>query len=148
MFRSMSFKELSAWIMMGICVVAGAAYALVCYFHFAATGEWIVPLVPFVVLSLFMVILSIPTHIVAAILKRDTANEGEDERDIAIRHKAGYLSGLCLGFTVIFALVLSVVSTNPFLLFHMIVGCLVISQIVEYGAQITSYRRMSAIGVA
>jgi hypothetical protein len=148
MLKTMSFKELSAWIMMGICLIAGAAYALVCYFHFAATGEWIVPLVPFVLLSIITILLSIPTHIVAAILKRETANEAEDERDIAIRHKAGYMSGLCLGFTVVAALVLTVLNTNPFLLFHMIVACLVISQVVEYGAQIISYRRMSAIGEA
>ncbi len=148
MFRTMSFKETSAWIMMTICVVAGAAYAAICVGHHVETGEWIIPIAPFAVLTVIMIILSVPAHILAAIVKRDTANDPADERDDFIRYKAGFMSGNLLGLLLLLTLILFVLNTNAFLLFHVVMSCLVISQIVEYGLQIAAYRTMSAMGDA
>ncbi len=148
MLKTISFKELSAWIMMGITLLAGGAYAAICIWYRTTTGEWIVPFVPFVVLTVIMILLSVPTHIIAAIIKRETANDPDDERDDMIRYKAGYMSGNLLALFLLMTLIAFVLNTHAFLLFHVIMACLVFSQIIEYALQIAGYRNMSAIGDA
>lgn len=148
MFQTLSFKELSAWVMACACLVSGGVYYLILNSVWQETGEWIVPIVPFIAMTVILIVLSVFGHIIAAIIMRSSANEGSDERDKAIRQKAGYVSGYILGGTVLVVLLASMFNPNGFLIFHAVFGCLLLSQIAEYVLQIIFYRQTNFSGEA
>lgn len=145
-FRDVSFKEWSAWIMLTGCVLAGLFYFGLSYFHMQTTGTWITPIVPFIVITVILIAVSIIGHVIVAISNPSAATEPEDERDKLFRLKAGYVSGIILGLGVIMSLLLNAVSPDGNLLFHMVFGSLLFAQITEYALQIMGYRRSYVAG--
>jgi hypothetical protein len=64
-----------------------------------------------------------------------------DERERPLLDRAGNLSGLVLGFGAITSLLHFLAHENAYLLFHSIMGSLILSQIAEYVLQIVLLRR-------
>lgn len=146
MFPTVSYKELSAWIMSGALLLSGGLYAYILKTIWNQTGEWVVPLVPFVAMTVVLVVLSIFGHLIGAILMRSRANEASDERDKAIRQRAGYFSGYILGASVLIVLLATMLNPNGFFIFHAIFACVLLSQIAEYVLQIVFFRQTEFSG--
>lgn len=146
MLRTVSYKELSAWIMLGACAVSGGIYALILNAFWSEMGEWIVPVVPFIAMTAILIVLSIFGHLIGALFMRSRVNELSDERDKLIRLRAGNVSGNILGISILTVLLLSMINLNGFFLFHAVFSCVLISQIMEYILQIVFYRRTSFAG--
>ncbi len=146
MLLTVSYKELSAWIMSGALILAGSLYAFVLNAVWKETGEWVVPLVPFVAMTVVLIFLSIFGHLIGALFTRSRANDVSDERDKAIRQKSGNISGNILGASVLMVLLGSLMNQNAFLLFHAVFACVLMSQIAEYVLQIVFYRQTSFSG--
>jgi len=145
-FRDISFKEWSAWIMLGGCLSAGLFYFGLLYSHRQATGTWMVPVVPFIVITIILIAVAMIGHSVAAMFNPSEAMQPADERDSFIRLKASHISGTILGLGVIISLLLNAVTPNGNILFHMIFGNLLFAQIAEYALQVVSYRRAHLAG--
>ena len=70
-----------------------------------------------------------------------TYRDLHQERDKVIETKAGHWSGYVLGFGAVSGLIHYLAFSQGSMLFYMIFGSLVISQLIEYLMQILLYRR-------
>lgn len=138
----MTYRELSAWVM-SAALIAGAAF----YFNTvraasAALGELAPPFVgPVFVYVMILVILSVIGLTIAAMIAPKTANEPTDERERTIVSRAGSLSGALFGFSVVGGLGGYLFTGDGDLLFYIVFGSLMASQLAEYLLQIWYYRR-------
>lgn len=137
----MSFHEKSSWAM-GLILLVG----LVFYFqNVASMSEGLdsvaPPVLPIVVVYIgLMIVLSIVSHILIAIMKPSEADDTMDERDKLVFARAGNIGGLLLAIGLIAALGNYLFSYDGNLLFHAAFGALMVAQIAEYGARIVYYR--------
>jgi len=145
-FSDVTFKEWSAWIMLGGCLLVGLFYFGLLFSYKNETGAWMPPIVPFIVGTVILITVSIIGHMAAAISNPNSAMEPYDERDKIIRLKAGHLSGVVLGFGVIISLLSNSVSPDGNLLFHMVFASLLIAQMTEYVLNIFGYRWIYSSG--
>lgn len=143
-----SFREGSAWIMAGACLLSGIVYFGITAAIFRDTGQLVPPIVPFIVAVIVLTIAAIVGNVLAALLDPRSANAAEDERDRWIALKASHVSGLILGFGLIISLLLNLLAVDNARLFHMIFASLLVSQITEYGLCIIGYRKLSSQGDA
>ncbi|MEL7727949.1 hypothetical protein AAG612_00230 [Citromicrobium bathyomarinum] len=132
----MSFREKSAWVMGAIMLATGLWYAtLVAH---APHAPVIGPLIPYV---LAVIVLSIVAQTVLAIASPKEANAPADERERAAIALAGKWSGIVLGVLAISACFTFVVLPSGTMLFHHVIGALIVAQLAEYIFQIYFFRR-------
>lgn len=137
----MAFQEASAWIMCAALLIGGAFYAVVLASASAALGVVAPPLPPAIGLSIaVLVVLSIVGHVVVAIASRRTANAAPDERERIASLRSSRMSGTLFGGGVLLALGAYLLTFDGNLLFHAVVGSLVLAQIAEYGSRIVLLR--------
>jgi uncharacterized membrane protein HdeD (DUF308 family) len=137
----MSFREISAWLM-GLLMVASGIYYLSTYISATnALGGNVPPLTVFVPYTIYIVTGSIFVQTLLAILAPKGASARVDERERPILDRAGNWSGLVQAALTVTALLYFIHYGDGQMLFHMIVGGLIISQIIEYGLQILMLRQ-------
>ena len=137
----MAFREKSAWVMAAVTGLAGLYYLNLIVAIARDLGE--VPpaagaFVPFVIL---IIAASIAAQVALAILEPREADRPADERERPILAVAGNWSGLVLGIGAVTALLHFLYYKDGDLLFHMVMGSLILSQFSEYLFQILLFRR-------
>ena len=138
----MSFHEKSAWVMLIALSITTALYISSLLGLSSVAGHLIEPSLPMLIAyTIVLVVISVVGQIVIAILAPKDANSALDERDQGILVKASHWSSFILGFGVVSGLLHYLVFANGGMLFYIVFGSLVFSQIVEYMAQIFLYRR-------
>jgi hypothetical protein len=135
----MSFREKSAWVMAAVMIVAGLYYLSMVVAALQATGEApIGELVPYVTL---VVVGSILAQTALAVLMPREADAPADERERPLLDRAGNWSGYVLAGGALGGLGNYLVHGDGNLLFHFILGSLILSQIADYAFQILLFRR-------
>ncbi len=136
----MGFREKSAWVMAVVLGGAGLWYLSLVVGAWRELGTappaWLV--VPFIIL---VVIASIISQVVLAISDPKNAEAAADERERPIIHQAGNWSGLVLGFGAVTSLLLYLGHADGNLLFHSVMGSLIVSSVAEEVLQIILLRR-------
>ena len=132
----MSFREKSAWVMSVVMVVTGLLYAWLV--QAAPQAPVIGPLLPYV---LAVIALSVMVQIVLALHSPSEANAPPDERERNVAARAGQVSGVVLAISVMLSGAVYVVFPHGNMLFHHLLGALIVAQIVEYATQIWLLRR-------
>ena len=138
----MTFHEKSAWVMAILLIVIGSWYTHTVWQMSLAIGETAPPLLPLIAVATAALIAgAIVGHIIVAISNPDEAEGETDERDKKVLTRAGNISGYVLGFGCFAALWHYFWDADGNLMFHIIVGSLLIAQIAEYVLTIYFYRR-------
>ena len=136
----MSFRELSAWVMGVLLCVTGADYLKTYLAAAQADGGAPPPLELFMPYAGVVVVASIIAQIVLAALAPKDADRPPDERERPLLWRAGHWAGLVQGGLCVAAVLYVGHSGNLAILFHLVVGGLIVSQIVEYALQIVFLR--------
>ncbi|WP_309601333.1 hypothetical protein [Sphingomonas sp.] len=131
----MSFREKSAWAMGALLLVAGAVYITL----IASAGA--PPATAAIVFVLIAIVGSIATQVILAIASPGEALTPADERERQITDKAGHFASYVLASGVVVGLGQFIVTQDGSKMFHIVLTCLILSQIAEYGAQILFFRR-------
>ena len=132
----MSFREKSAWAMALVMLVTGAVYVTLAAANPGAPAIGVVmPLV------LLVVILSIVVQTLLALSFPREASAPADERERRITDKAGHFASYVLATGVVVGLGQFMVTQDGGKMFHIVLTCLILSHIAEYGAQILFFRR-------
>ena len=137
----MSFREKSAWVMGALMAVAGLYYLNMAI---AASRElgWAPPpiaiVIPYVIL---VIVASVIAQTTLAAFQPKDANAPADERERPLLDRAGNWSGIVLGAGAVTALLHFIHHGDGSLLFHSVMGSLILSQIAEYAFQIILFRR-------
>ncbi len=135
----MSVREISAWVMGVLMCATGAAY-LNTYFAAAQAGGGAPAPELFTPHAAFLVVASIVVQVVLANAAPKEVDRPPDERERPLIWRAGHWTGLLQGGLCIAAVLYVGHTGNMAILFHLIVGGLILSQIVEYGLQIAFLR--------
>lgn len=131
----MSFQVKSAWVMAVVTAVAGIFYVFVTREASAALGTTAPP-AGVVAFAVFVVAASVVAQIVLALSSPKEAGAPADERDRQVLYRAGRWSGLVLATGIVLSLGHYMVFSDGNMLFHLIMGSLIVAQIAEYGLQI------------
>ncbi len=132
----MSFREKSAWTMAAVMLVTGLFYAWLVSNGPAAPV--IGPLIPYVLL---VIILSVAVQIVLAIFSPRDAQAAADEREKLVIWRAGHLSGIILAVGLLMSGAVYVLHPFGNMLFHHMLGAMIVAQVAEYLLQIYFLRR-------
>ncbi|WP_375291857.1 hypothetical protein [Qipengyuania sp.] len=132
----MSFREKSAWVMAMVMIVTGLWYASLV--QSAPDAPVIGPLLPYV---LAVIAISIAVQVVLAILSPREASAPLDERERLVAARAGQVAGVVLAVSVVLAGGVYVAFPHGNMLFHHLLGGLILAQIVNYAMQIALLRR-------
>ena len=138
----MSFREKTAWAMGAILIAAGILYFQRVIGLSQALGETSAPNIRFVIGYILLVVIA--SIIVNSMIAGAASKEAEapaDERERAILDKAGHWSGYVLAVFAVAGLWHYSWLNDGNLLFHIVFGALMLSQIAEYGFQIFLFRR-------
>ena len=139
----MSFREKSAWLMGALMVGAGLYYLNMAIAASRAVGWAAPPVTIFIPFTFLVIIASIVAQTTIALLTPKEAGVPADERERPLLDRAGHWSGVVLGAGAVISLIQFFYHQDGVLLFHMIVGSLIVSQITESAFQITLIRRNS-----
>ena len=138
----MSFREKTAWVMVLVLSVAGAFYG------WEVAGAWLAgatPPPPSIKLAIVYLLILVAGAVVSmsalGASAPDEASAPADERERLILDKAGNWSGYVLGIGAVYGVLNFYSYQDGNMLFHLVVGSLMASQIAEYVFQITLYRR-------
>ena len=137
----MSFREKSAWFMGALMTIAGLYYlhlALQASNALGGTAPPVAAVAPYVCL---VVVGSIVIQTILAVLTPKEANAPADERERPLLDRAGHWSGYVLAVGALAGLWNFMVHGDGQLMFHIVVGALIVSQIAEYAFQIVLLRR-------
>jgi uncharacterized membrane protein (DUF485 family) len=138
----MPFHEKSAWTMAVTLTIGGILYFVAVASMSAELGHLAPPILPTVIVYTgIIIVLAIIGHIVIAGLSPREANAPSDERDKKVVDRAGHWSGYVLGVGAIAALGLYLFTYDGNLMFYIVFGSLMASQIAAYLCQIALYRR-------
>lgn len=136
------FREKTAYVMTAILVVGALFYFNKVISLSQAIGETAPPVLGFVIAYVILiVIVSIIAMSALGIAAPKEANAPADEREQRILDKAGHWSGYVLATGVFAGLLHYSVTLDGNLMFHILFGSLMASQIAEYVLQIMLYRR-------
>ncbi|WP_321490892.1 hypothetical protein [uncultured Hyphomonas sp.] len=138
----MSFREKTAWGMGAVLIAAGLWYFQQVFGLTETLGETAAPNIRFVIGYIVLVVLA--SIIVNVIIASSAGKEAEvpaDERERAILDKAGRWSGYVLAVGAVAGLWHFGWLNDGNLLFHIVFGALMASQISEYAFQIFLFRR-------
>lgn len=131
----MSFREKSAWVMAAVLITVGAYYVkLVAMDGVSPTAAAI----PFILIT---ILLSIVASIALAIASPKEASSAADERERIVIDKAAHFSSYVLAVGVLVGLAQFMWSGDGNRMFHIVLTCLILSHVAEYGAQIFLLRR-------
>ena len=138
----MSFREKTAWGMGTILILAGIWYFQRVIGLSEALGETAAPSIRFVIgYVVLVVIASIVVNVIIASAAGKEAEAPADERERAILDKAGHWSGYVLAVGAVAGLWHFSWLNDGNLLFHIVFGSLMLSQITEYAFQVFLFRR-------
>jgi hypothetical protein len=139
----MSFREKSAWLMGALMLGAGLYYANMAIAGSREVGPAAPSIAVFIPFTLLVVAGSVVAQVALAMLTPRAANAPADEREKPLLDRAGHWSGLVLAAGAVTSLLYFFNHQNGVVLFHTIMGSLIVSQIAEYGFQIALIRRNS-----
>jgi hypothetical protein len=139
----MTFREKSAWVMMTLMLGAGLYYANLAKATWQEAGPTIPPLAVLIAFTIFITVSSVIAQTVLAIMAPKDANAPADERERPILNRAGHWSGMVLAIGAMTSLLYFLYHQSGVLLFHMVMGSLIMAQIAEYASQIVLIRRSS-----
>lgn len=132
----MSFREKSAWVMGILMVGTGLLYAwLVAQ---APDAPVIAALLPYV---LVVVVLSVVVQVILALASPKEAKAPADERERIVIDRAGNWSGMVLALGLFMAGGTFLLYPSGTMLFHHMIGALILAQTAEYALQILLLRR-------
>lgn len=132
----MSFREKSAWGMGLVTLLTGIYYAwLVAH---APTAPLLAPVIPYVLL---VIVLAITVQVVLALASPKEAMERANERDRFVVDRSGRIAGMVLSVGILLAAGVYLGLPSGNMLFHHIIGAMIVAQLVDYGAQLVLYRR-------
>ena len=136
----MAFREKSAWLMGLLMIAAGTYYLIVLWGAWRELGTPPPPaaLVPFVIA---VVVGSVVVQIVLALSSPKEASAPADERERSVQQVAGNWSGLILAAGAASSLGHFLVYSDGNMLFHLVMGSLIVAQIADYAFQILLVRR-------
>lgn len=137
----MSFREKSAWLMAFVTGAAGLFY-LAMVIRQSADGAAILGPMPIIIA--YVVLLVAGSVIAQATLggaSPKEANAPPDERERPLLDRAGNWSGVVLAAGAVTSLLHFLARGDGNLLFHMVMGSLILAQVAEYGFQILLLRR-------
>ena len=138
----MGFREKMAWAMIVVLVGTGALYFSWVIQQSLAMGQVAPPNLGFMIGYVVLVVMaSIVVAILIAATRPSEATPPLDDREKLIMFSGEVWSGRLLGFLTLVMLVDFDVYGDGNRLFHLIFSSLVVSQVVEYAAQIFFYRR-------
>lgn len=137
----MSFREKSAWVMAAVMAVAGLYYLKIVVDASESIGATAPPMVILIAYVVLVVIAAVNAQIILAISSPKEANAPADERERPALDRAGNWSGYVLAAGVVTSLLHFLAHNDGFLLFHTIMGSLIVSQIAGYAFQILFLRR-------
>lgn len=137
----MSFREKSAWAMAALMIVAGFYYLNLVVGASRELGAAAAPAGIFIAFVILVVIGSVAAQVLLAVTAPRDANAPADERERPLLHQAGHWSGIVLGFGAVASLLHYLQHGSGDLLFHSVLGSLIVSQIAEYVFQILLFRR-------
>lgn len=138
----MPFREKTAWGMGLVLILAGIWYFKRVVGLSEALGETATPNIGFVIGYIVLVVLaSILVNILIASASGKDAEAPADERERAILDKAGHWSGYVLAVGAVAGLLHFSWQNDGNLLFHIVFGALMASQVAEYVFQIFLFRR-------
>ena len=132
----MSFREKSAWAMALVLLAVGAFYVKL------VSSDGVPPAaaaLPFVVGT---VVLSVVAQVLLAIASPREAASPADERERLAIDKAAHFSSYVLAVGVLIGLAVFMMSGDGSRMFHIVLTCLILSQIAEYGAQVFLFRNI------
>jgi hypothetical protein len=137
----MSFREKSAWAMAAVMGVAGLFYLNMVVSAWSEAGGAPDPRPIMGSYVVLVVIASIVLQIALAVTYSKEAEQPADERERPIIAAAGNWSGQLLAAGAVSALLLFLWQGDGNLLFHLVMGSLILSSIAEYALQIRLMRR-------
>lgn len=136
----MSFREKSAWVMALLMTSAGFYYLHIVRAASKALGETASPIIA-IALVILIVVGSVVVQVVLAVSSPREANTSADERERQIQLRSSHWSGFVLAAGVVSSLGHFLAYSDGNMLFHLILGSLIVSQIAEYAFQILLVRR-------
>jgi hypothetical protein len=139
----MTYREKSAWVMGALMLAAGIYYLDLAVGSSRDLGSGAPPLAIVIPFTILLVVASVLAQTTMAILMPKDASAAADERERPLLDRAGNWSGFVLAAGAVSSILYFAYARNGGLLFHMIMGSLIISQIAEYGFQIGLLRRNS-----
>jgi hypothetical protein len=122
--------------MTAVMLVAGIFYAW--QVSHGPGAPVIGPLIPYVLL---LIVLAVAVQIVLAVTSPKEAQTAMDERERLIIWRAGQLSGIVLAVGLVASGAVYVMLPSGNMLFHHILGALIVAQIAEYMLQVYFFRR-------
>ncbi len=137
----MSFRERSAWVMAVLMALAGLYYLNLVVGASRQLGAPAPPVGIFIVYVVLVVIVSVAAQVGLALSAPKEAEAPADERERPVLQRAGNWSGIVLGVGAVTSLLHYLQHGSGALLFHMVMGSLIVSQIAEYAFQIALFRR-------
>lgn len=138
----MPFHEKSAWVMAVAMIAGGGAYFWTIAALSAELGHLAPPVLrTVIVFTAVIVVLAVVGHILVAALSAQDTNAASDERERRIAGKAAHLSGYVLGVGAIGALALYLFTYDGNLMFYIVFGSLILSQLTEYVVRILLHRK-------
>ena len=138
----MAYREKLAWVMMIVMTAPGFWYFNRIDFLSGPGGQTPAPNFAIIIGYVALVIIAaIIGSILIAISKPSEADAVLDEREHRILDKAARWGGYVLSTSVFVGLLQYGLNDDGNRLFHIVFGCLMISQIAEFAFQIFLYRR-------
>ena len=131
----MAFREKSAWVMAIVLLAVGAFYVKLVALDGVPAAAAAVPFV------IFTIVLSVAAQIVLAIVSPKDAASPADERERMIIDKAAHFSSYVLVVGVLVGLGQFMLTADGARLFHVVLTCLILSQLAEYVSQIVLFRK-------
>lgn len=137
----MPYREKSAWVMAAVMALTGLYYLHLVVSASPGVGSAMRPTGVLIAFALLVIIASVVTQVMLALSSPKEANAPADERERPVLDRAGRIAGVVLGSGVVTSLLLFLYRGDGNLLFHMIMGSLIVAQIAEYMLQIVLLRR-------
>jgi hypothetical protein len=137
----MSFREKSAWVMAALMTLAGLYYLNLVVGASRQLGAPAPPVGLFIAYVVLVVIATVAAQVALAVFVPKEASAPADERERPALQRAGNWSGTVLGAGAVTSLLHFLQHGDGNLLFHMVLGSLIVSQIAEYIFQIALLRR-------
>jgi len=137
----MSFREKSAWVMAAVIILAGLYYLRAVLAAPHASGAASPPAGALAGYVCLVVVGSVVAQIVLALSAPKEAAHPADERERPALQRAGHWAGFVLAAGAILSLGNFLYRPDGNLLFHLVLGSLIASQIAEYVFQIALLRR-------
>lgn len=133
----MSFRERAAWAMGALMGLAGLYYLHIV----RELGPAAAPMAVLIPYTILVVVASVAAQAALAVWSPREANAPADERERPLLDRAGNWSGWVLGAGVVGALWHFMFHRDGVLMFHLLMGALILSQVAEYAFQIFLLRR-------